>query len=254
MIFDSHAHYNDEAFKDDVHELLNDIRNYNVGCIMNACANLDEMDAILALCTEHDEVYGSVGIHPEYACSWTNEIAERITEYTHLPKICAVGEIGLDYYWDSVERSVQKECFDKQLALAEKLDMPVIIHDREAHGDTLDIVGRHKGLKGVFHCFSGSAEMAKEVLDLGYYIALGGSLTFKNNKKTVEVAKYVPLSSLLVETDCPYLTPVPNRGKRNFSGYLKYVIQMIADIKGVSFEEVENATYENAMNLYKIKR
>lgn len=252
MIFDSHAHYNDEAFEADADSVLSSMKENNVGYIMNACSKLSEMDRILKLCTRYPEVYGSVGIHPECACKWTDDIQTQMTEYAAMDKICAIGEIGLDYYWDSVPRAVQKECFDAQLSLAEKLHMPVIIHDREAHKDSLDIVSLHKGLQGVFHCFSGSREMARQVLDCGYYIAFGGSLTFKNNIKTTEVAEYVPLDRMVVETDCPYLTPVPHRGKRNSSLYLCYVIDKIASIKGISSAEVEEVTCKNAIKLYNI--
>ncbi len=252
MIFDSHAHYNDKAFDIDREKVLSSMKDNNVEYIMNACSRLDEMDDILTLCEKYDGVYGSVGIHPECACVCDSKTEFYFKEYAKQEKIKAIGEIGLDYYWDSVPRDVQKQCFDFQLSLGEELHMPVIIHDREAHKDSLDIVSSHKGLEGVFHCFSGSREMAREVLELGLYIALGGALTFKNNVKTVEVAKYVPLDRILIETDCPYLTPVPYRGKRNSSVYLPYVIEKIAEIKGISPQEVEDATFENAKRLFKI--
>lgn len=252
MIFDSHAHYNDDAFAPDVDQVLSSMEENNVGYIMNACSKLSEMSDILSLCSRYSQVYGSVGIHPECACRWSDSIEQEMTRYASYDKVCAIGEIGLDYYWDTVARDIQKECFDAQLSLAEKLKMPVIIHDREAHKDSMDIASLHKGLDGVFHCFSGSREMAAQVLDLGFYIAFGGSLTFKNNVKTVEVAKFVPLERIVVETDCPYLTPVPNRGKRNSSLYLHYVVEKIAEIKGISPEEVEETTCKNAKALYNI--
>lgn len=252
MIFDSHAHYNDKAFDSDRDEILSSMRGSNIEYIMNACSSLDEMDDILALCEKYDGVYGAVGIHPECAVACGVEIERAIKEFAKNEKIKAIGEIGLDYYWDTVSRDVQKQCFDFQLSVGEELHMPVIIHDREAHKDSLDIVSSHKGIEGVFHCFSGSREMAREVLGLGLYIAFGGSLTFKNNVKTVEVAKYVPLDRIVIETDCPYLTPVPYRGKRNSSLYLPYVIEKIAEIKEISPEEVEIATFENAKRLFKI--
>ncbi len=252
MIFDSHAHYNDNAFSDDREALLASMRDNNVEYIMNACSGFDEMEDILALCRRYPGVYGAVGIHPENACLCDSETENIIRSYVKEEKIRAIGEIGLDYYWDSVPRDVQKQCFDFQLSVADKLQMPVIIHDREAHKDSLDIVSQHKGIQGVFHCFSGSREMAREVLDLGLYIAFGGALTFKNNVKTVEVAKYVPLDRMVVETDCPYLTPVPYRGKRNSSLYVHYVIEKIAEIKGISPQEVEDATFENGKRLFRI--
>ncbi len=179
---------------------------------------------------------------------------ESLHHFTKEEKILAIGEIGLDYHYEDVPREIQKECFDSQMSIAGELGLPVIIHDREAHKDSLDIAKAHKGISGVFHCFSGSSEMAREVLDLGLYIAFGGSLTFKNNVKTVEAAKYVPLDRIVVETDCPYLTPVPYRGKRNSSLYLGYVIEKIAELKGISPKEVEMATYENACRLFNIER
>ena len=252
MIFDSHAHYNDEAFDSDADELLSSMQDSNVHYIMNACSSLKEMDRILELCEKYSGFYASVGIHPESACKWSGEIEAAMIHYAKNPKVRAIGEIGLDYYWDTVSSDIQKECFDCQLSLAEQLNMPVIIHDREAHKDSLDTVKAHKGLKGVFHCFSGSREMAADVLDLGYYIAFGGSLTFKNNVKTVEVAKYVPLERIVVETDCPYLTPVPFRGKRNSSLYVHYVIEKLAELKGISPQEVEDITCRNAKELFNI--
>lgn len=252
MIFDSHAHYNDRAFDYDRDEVLSFMKDNNVEYIMNACSSLEEMEDILSLCEKYPWVYGAVGIHPESACEYNGDTEAAIKNYAKNDKIKAIGEIGLDYYWDTAPREVQRECFDFQLNLAEELDMPVIIHDREAHKDSVDIVSAHRGIEGVFHCFSGSCEMARQVLDIGLFIALGGSLTFKNNVKTVEVAKYVPLDRLLIETDCPYLTPVPYRGKRNSSVYLPYVIEKIAELKGITTDEVENATFENAKRLFRI--
>lgn len=253
MIFDSHTHYNDDAFSDDCGELLSSMPENNVGLIMNACSSLSEMPDILKLCEKYPFVYGSVGIHPECAAVPDSSIEKAICEYAKHDKIKAIGEIGLDYHYEEIPRDIQKECFDFQVKLAEKLDMPIIVHDREAHKDSLDIVKSNRGSRGVFHCFSGSREMAREVLDLGFYIAFGGSLTFKNNVKTVECAKYVPLDMIVVETDCPYLAPVPNRGKRNSSLYVHYVIEKIAEIKGIDKAIVESATYENAKKLFGIE-
>ncbi len=254
MIFDSHAHYNDRAFDEDVNEFLASMPENNVGGIMNACSKLSEMKKILELCKKFSFVYGSVGIHPDSAEKITGKIGDTIKEYTKTDKILAIGEIGLDYHYEDIPREIQKDCFDSQLSLAGELHLPVIIHDREAHKDTLDLVSLHKGIGGVFHCFSGSREMAREVLNLGFYIAFGGSLTFKNNVKTVEAAKYVPLDKIVVETDCPYLAPVPNRGKRNSSHNLHYVIEKIAEVKNITAGEVEKATWENACRLFNIGR
>lgn len=253
MIFDSHAHYNDDAFASDAEEILSAMPENNVGRIMNACAALGEMDRILKLCGKFPFVYGSVGIHPEYAEKPGTCAEAAIKSYAAGEKILAIGEIGLDYHYDEVPRDIQRECFDFQMSLAGELDMPVIIHDREAHKDCLDIASAHRDVTGVFHCFSGSRETAREVLGLGYYIAFGGSLTFKNNVKTVEAAKYVPLDRIVVETDCPYLAPVPMRGKRNFSPYIKFVIDKLAEIKNTDAETIEKVTFENAEKLFRIK-
>lgn len=253
MIFDSHAHYNDRAFDEDRPELIAAMPENNVGYIMNACSNFGEMPDILELCEKFPFVYGSVGIHPECAVMPTQDTERELKKYAALDKIKAIGEIGLDYHYEEVPRNIQKECFDFQVKTALELNMPVIVHDREAHGDSLDIMKSNKGIQGVFHCFSGSKEMARELINMGIYIAFGGSLTFKNNVKGVEAAAYVPLEYMLVETDCPYLAPVPNRGKRNQSQNIKYVIEKIAQIKGISPAEVEDATFENAKRLFRIQ-
>ncbi len=252
MVFDSHAHYNDAAFDADRYEILGAMRENNIGYIMNACSDLSEMEDILGLCGRFDGVYGSVGIHPEAARVIDGETEKKIRSYASNSKIKAIGEIGLDYHYEEVPRAIQKDCFGSQVKIAVSLDMPVIIHDREAHGDCLDIIRANREARGVFHCFSGSREMAREVLDLGFYIAFGGSLTFKNNVKTPLAAEYTPLDRLLIETDCPYLAPVPVRGKRNSSLNLKYVIEKLSQIKGVSPEEIENASCENAKRLFNI--
>lgn len=252
MIFDSHAHYNYDAFDDDRDELLRSLKDNNVGAVMNCCTALDEMELIYEMCDRYPFMYGSVGIHPNCAIKIKEHHIEEIIKWAEKDKILAIGEIGLDYYHDDVPKDIQKACFDTQLSIASRLQMPVVVHNREAHKDSLDMVSAYKDVIGVFHCFSGSKEMAREVLSKGYYISLGGALTFKNNVKTVDVASYVPLDRILVETDCPFLTPVPFRGKRNNSSYIKYVIDKIAQIKGVSAEEVENVTFNNARTLFGI--
>lgn len=252
MIFDSHAHYNDRQFDDDRELLLSQMTENNVGYIMNACSELGEMNDITELCNKFPFIYGSVGIHPGCAIRPDSETEKSIRKYASLDKIKAIGEIGLDYYYDDVEREIQKECFDFQIKLAMDMNMPIIVHDREAHGDSLDMMRANKGVKGVFHCFSGSKEMARELLNMGLYIAFGGSLTFKNNVKTVEAVKYVPLEYIVVETDCPYLAPVPNRGKRNSSLNVHYVIEKIAEIKGIDAKTVEEQTCINAKKLFEI--
>ena len=254
MLFDSHAHYNDDRFDGDRDEILSSMRENNVGLIMNSCSNLDELPDITALCEKYDFIYGSAGIHPHDVSGMTENDIDSLREYLKHPKIKAVGEIGLDYYYDNSPRDEQRKWFARQIELAVETDMPIVIHDRDAHKDCMDIVRAYKdNIKGEFHCYAGSVEMAREILDWGMYIALGGSLTFKNSVKPREVAAYVPLDMLLIETDCPYLTPVPHRGKRNSSLYMHYVAEMIAEIKGVTVKDVEDATWNNAKKLFNIK-
>ena len=255
MLFDSHAHYDDEKFDDDRDEVLSSMTKNNVGLIMNACSAMSDIEAITALCARYPFVYGAVGVHPSDCGELCEADMQTLAKAAQNPKIKAIGEIGLDYYYDDVPRDVQRHWFARQLELARELHMPIIVHDREAHADTLNILraGGVKECGGVLHCFSGSREMARDVLSLGMYIAFGGSLTFKNARKTVDAAEYVPLESILLETDSPYLAPVPMRGKRNSSLYIHYVAEKLAEIKGISVEEVERITYENAEKCFGIQ-
>lgn len=255
MLFDSHAHYTDEKFKGDVDELLSSMQKNNVGMIMNSCSELAEIPDIFALCEKYPFIYASVGIHPHEVGKLTESDMDRLKEYAKNPKAKAIGEIGLDYYYDFSPRDVQQKWFAQQVEVARELKMPVIIHDRDAHKDCMDILRDHnvRDIGGVFHCYAGSVEMSKEILDWGMYIAFGGSLTFKKSVRPVEVAKYVPLDRILIETDSPYLTPEPYRGKRNSSLYIHYVAEKLADIKCISVEEVEKATFENAKKCFNIK-
>lgn len=254
MLFDSHAHYNDDRFSDDVDELLSQMVDNNVTRIMNACSSIDEIEYNLELCEKYPFMYASVGVHPHEVHSMTDSDIETLKKYSCHEKVKAIGEIGLDYYYDNSPRDLQKKWFARQLELAREVKLPVIIHDRDAHSDTLQILKNGKVIDcgGVFHCYSGSAEMAKDVLDMGMYIAFGGSITFKKAQKPVEAVKYVPLDRILIETDCPYLTPEPFRGKRNSSLYIHLVAEKIAQIKEVSVEEVENITFENAKKCFNI--
>ncbi len=254
MLFDSHAHYNDEKFDGDRDELLSSMTKNNVGLIMNACSSADEIPAILEITEKYPFVYGSVGVHPHEVGDMTEDDIEVLRKYAQNEKIKAIGEIGLDYFYDNSPRDLQKKWFARQIELACELNMPIIVHDRDAHADTMDILRQcHVELcGGVFHCYSGSAEMAKEILNLGMYIAFGGSLTFKKSVKPKEAAAVVPLDRILTETDCPYLAPEPYRGKRNSSLYMYRVAETLAEIKGVSVGEIEKATYENAKNCFKI--
>ncbi len=255
MIFDTHAHYNDKKFDDDRDSLLASLPENGVGLIMNACSDLDEIPDIITMCEKYPFIYGAVGIHPEAVAELSDKYIEVLRKHSSHPKIKAIGEIGLDYYWTTETKEKQKRVFAEQIELAKELKMPVIVHDRDAHGDCLDILRAHNVSEcgGVFHCYSGSAEMVKEITDkFGMYIAFGGSITFKNAVNVREAAKAAPLDRLLIETDSPYLAPVPYRGKRNSSAYLPEVINMLSGIHNVSAEEIENITAENGRRLFNI--
>ena len=251
MIIDTHAHYDDEQFDTDRDELLKSMHDGGIGLIVNAASTLESWGKIQRLTEEYPFVYGAVGIHPDEAGTLTEEHMSEMERLSDLEKIVAVGEIGLDYYWDNESHDVQKKWFIRQLELAKGKDMPVIIHSREAAADTMEIMrGYASGMRAVIHCYSYSVEMAREYVKMGYYIGIGGVVTFKNAKKLVNVVKEIPLTSIVLETDCPYLAPVPYRGKRNSSLYLPYVAEKIAEIKGVSTEEVVRQTEENSRMLY----
>ena len=251
MIIDTHAHYDDEQFDTDRDELLNSMHDGGIGLIVNAGSTLESWGKIQRLTEEYPFVNGAVGIHPDEAGTLTEEHMSEMERLLDLEKIVAVGEIGLDYYWDNESHDVQKKWFIRQLELAKGKDMPVIIHSREAAADTMEIMrGYASGMRAVIHCYSYSVEMAREYVKMGYYIGIGGVVTFKNAKKLVNVVKEIPLTSIVLETDCPYLAPVPYRGKRNSSLYLPYVAEKIAEIKGVSTEEVVRQTEENSRTLY----
>ena len=251
MIIDTHAHYDDEQFDTDRDELLKSMHDGGIGLIVNAASTLESWGKIQRLTEEYPFVYGAVGIHPDEAGTLTEEHMSEMERLLDLEKIVAVGEIGLDYYWDNESHDVQKKWFIRQLELAKRKDMPVIIHSREAAADTMEIMrGYASGMRAVIHCYSYSVEMAREYVKMGYYIGIGGVVTFKNAKKLVNVVKEIPLTSIVLETDCPYLAPVPYRGKRNSSLYLPYVAEQIAEIKGVNIEEVVRQTEENSRMLY----
>jgi len=254
MIFDSHTHYDDTQFNDDREIVLKEIKEKGVIGILNCGSDLRGMEMSVELANKHDFIYAAVGIHPEYANVVDKKVIERIKELTNNNKVRAIGEIGLDYYWEeNPPREVQQKAFRMQMDLARELKLPVIIHDREAHKDTLDIMKEYSDVTGVVHCFSGSVEFARECLKLGYYIGITGVVTFKNAKVIKEVAKEVPLDKLLVETDCPYMAPTPFRGKRNQSDYVQFIIEEIANIKGITKEEVEEATINNIKNLLNLE-
>ena len=252
MYFDSHAHYDDEIFDEDRVELLTGMKENRVEMIVNVAADLNSCRKGIKLANEYPFIYCSVGVHPHDVATLKNDDINIIKELAKEKKVVAIGEIGLDYYYDTSPRDIQREWFEKQLILAKKLDLPVIIHSREASQETFDIIVKSEVKSGVIHCFSGSHELAKEYIKRGFYIGVGGTLTFKNAKKTVKVVEEISMQNIVIETDAPYLTPVPYRGKRNNSSYLKYVVSKIAEIKGISPEKVEDITYENAKRLFRI--
>lgn len=254
MIFESHAHYDDERFSKDREAVLKNVKKAGVGCIVNVAANMNSSRKSLELAKSYEMIFTSVGVHPHDVANMKDDDLEILMAMTAFEKVVAIGEIGLDYYYDNVVPEIQKLWFRQQIKLAVELDMPMIIHSREATKDTFDILKEMNGHKvgGVIHCFSGSVETARKYVDLGYYIGIGGVITFNNAKKLVEVATEIPLEHLLIETDAPYLAPLPNRGKRNDSTNLKYVIEAIASLKGITPKEVEEATWQNGVNLFKL--
>ncbi len=251
MIFDTHAHYDDEKFDSDRSELLSTLPTLGVDRIITQGTNAETSRQNILLAEKYDYIYATVGVHPECLDTLKDDTFEQIAAWTQHPKVVAIGEIGLDYYYEEIPRDLQKRVFEKQLILSKELNMPVTVHDREAHGDTLDFLKKYKP-KGIVHCFSGSVEMAREIVKLGMYIGIGGVITFKNARKTVEVVQSLPLERLVLETDAPYLAPVPFRGKRCDSSMIRYTAQAIANILGRSVEEILKITRENAFTVYDI--
>ncbi len=257
MIFDTHTHYDDEQFEEDRDVLLNSLAENGVGAIANMGASMRGAKDSVALAKKYPFAYAAVGIHPDHAKDLNEEEFAVLKALAAEEKVVAIGEIGLDYYWDSTEREDQKYWFKRQLALAEERNLPVVIHSRDAAADTLDIMKEAytqsgQTLTGVIHCFSYGVEMAQEYLKMDFYLGVGGVATFKNGRKLKEVIELAPLDKIVLETDCPYLAPVPFRGKRNSSEKLHYVVSAIAEIKGISEEEVERITWENACRLYRL--
>ncbi len=251
-IFDSHAHYDDDSFSEDLSELLGSLPEKGVSGIVNCGTHINSCRKLAEISEKYDYIYFAAGIHPHEAEDAKEGFIEELKAFTKYPKCVGIGEIGLDYHYDFSPRDVQKDVFKKQLILAKELDLPVIIHDREAHEDTLNLLKKYNP-KGIVHCFSGSVEMARDIVKLGMHIGLGGAVTFKNAKKPVEVAKYVPLDRLVLETDCPYMTPVPFRGKRNDSSLISVTADFIAELKGISTQELLDITTRNAKNIFEIK-
>ena len=250
MIFESHAHYDDEAFDEDRKELLDALPAQGIGRVINVCAEVEGWNRTLDLMERYPYIYGAVGVHPDDVGALDEEKIRRMHQICQMEKTVAVGEIGLDYYWDVSTKATQEIMLRAQLELALELDLPVIIHDREAHGDSLRIVCDYPGLRGVFHCFSGSVEMARELLRRGWYLGFDGPITYKNAVKALDVIAACPTDRMLLETDSPYLSPVPNRGKRNDSRNLPYIAARIAEIKGMTTEEVAEVTLQNGKQLF----
>ena len=249
-IYDSHAHYNDEAFDDDRYDLIESLKDKGVCGLINCGTDFETSAFSLEIAEKYDFIYAACGVHPHEAaaCNKDNYL-EELRIMCLKEKCVAIGEIGLDYHYDFSPEDTQIKFFEEQIILANELDMPIIVHDREAHEDTMNLLKKYKP-KGVVHCFSGSAEMAKEVLKLGMYIGLGGATTFKNAKKPLEVAAMVPDDRLLIETDCPYMTPVPFRGQRNDSSFIPYSAEIIAGVRGCTSQEILDITRRNANTLF----
>ncbi|MFA9464843.1 MAG: TatD family hydrolase [Velocimicrobium sp.] len=254
MIFESHAHYEDEKFDEDRECLLKSLEENGIGTVINVSSSLETIEKTLQLIKEYPYMYGAVGVHPEECKLLDEEKLVYIRNSAKEDKIVAIGEIGLDYYWDEPAREIQKKWFEAQIELARETKLPMIIHSRDAALDTLEIMKKNKceEIGGVIHCFSYGMEMARQYLDMGFYLGIGGVVTFNNAKKMKEVVEYTPIERILIETDAPYLSPVPNRGKRNSSLNLVYVVGEIAKIKGLDYDEVVEITEKNANAMYRI--
>lgn len=254
MFFDSHAHLDDDKYSDDREEIISLLESQGTSLVMNVASDMVTSHQSIELAEKYPFIYASVGVHPCSTGEMTEADIEILKELSKHEKVKAIGEIGLDYYWDNPDREIQKKWFRSQMQLAMELDMPFIIHDRDAHEDCINILKEFniKKTGGVMHCFSGSAEMARQIISMGMMIALGGAITFKNAAKTVKVAQEIPLEHIIIETDSPYITPEPFRGKRNTPGYVKFVAQKIAEIKGIDVDAVAKITMSNTKRLYRI--
>lgn len=253
MLFDTHAHLDSGAFRRDLPDILARLPGQGIGLLMNPGCDLPSSQAACALARENPWIYAAVGLHPDAADQISPAVVDTLTQLVKdNPKVKAIGEIGLDYHYEDVPRQQQQACFRQQLALAQELGLPVIIHQREAAQDTLDILGEFPQVTGVFHCYAGSAEMAVQLTRRGWYIGFTGVITFKNARKLVETALAIPLDRMVIETDCPYMAPEPFRGKRNDPGYLYRMAQRLGELRGLSQEEMEQITMENGKRLYRI--
>lgn len=251
-LIDSHAHLDGSQFDEDREELVEKLSEAGVEIVINPGANMESSRKIVELVEAYDIIYGAVGVHPHDTVDMVDSDIDELRELAKRDKIVAIGEIGLDYYYDHSPREVQKQRFREQIVLAKELDLPIIVHERDAAQDVFDIISSEADgkLRGVIHCYSGSVEMAKEYIKLGFYISFAGPVTFKNAKKPKEVATEIPLEHLLVETDSPYMAPVPYRGKRNDPSYVRYIAETIAELKGISYEQVAEQTNRNAKQLF----
>ncbi|MDD3419672.1 MAG: TatD family hydrolase [Candidatus Gastranaerophilales bacterium] len=254
MLIDTHAHIDFDDYQQDFKKVLQEAKEQGVEKIIIPGVEPSTFGRIIDLVNKYENVYGAIGIHPSDALKWTDESYDEIKSLAKNPKIVAIGEIGLDYYWDKTFIDKQKEIFIKQIEIAKELKKPVIVHDREAHGDTLEILKQTnaKEVGVVMHCFSGSTEFAQECIKEGFYVAFGGVITFKNAKKAKNAAQVVPLEKLLLETDSPFLTPEPYRGKTNHPKYVRIIAEAISELKGVDFKDIESATTLNAQKLFRI--
>jgi TatD DNase family protein len=251
-IFDTHAHYSDEAFNGDRDEFLSELPKHGICNVINCGDDLKSSDFSVKLAAKYPYIYAAIGIHPECANDIPQNYIKQLEALITKEKVVAVGEIGLDYHFkENAPKDIQKAVFENQIQLALKYNLPIIVHDRDAHGDTMDILRKYKP-KGVVHCFSGSVEMARECIKLGMYIGIGGAVTFKNARVPVEVAKDIPLERMLMETDCPYMSPVPFRGKRNNSKLIAYSAAKIAEIRGTTIKEILETSRKNAETLFNI--
>ena len=253
-IFDTHAHYDDEAFDDDREELLEKLQEAGVKQIVNIGCSMENSRENVEFVKQYDFMYGTVGVHPNDVDALRDKDIDELAGLSQKDKILGIGEIGLDYYYDDISRDCQKKWFARQLNMAKAVNLPVIIHSREAAQDTLDIMKAEKAgdTGGVIHCFSYGVEMAREYLNMGYYIGVGGVVTFKNGRKLKEVVQYAPLDLIVLETDAPYLAPTPFRGKRNNSSYLSFVAEEIARIKNVDIDRIYEVTFQNGKKLYRL--
>lgn len=252
MLFDTHAHMDDSAFDADREALLASLPEKGIGLLMNPGCSLASSRNAVALAESFDYIYAAVGSHPDAAREVCPEVIAEYRALCKLPRVKAIGEIGLDYHYEDVPRGIQQSAFRSQMALAAELDLPVIVHEREAHEDGMRIVEEFPGVTGVFHCYSGSLDMAKWLIARGWYIGFTGVLTFKNARKALEVAGNIPLDRIVLETDCPYMSPEPFRGKRNDPGKLYRMAERLAELRGMTVEEVQERTFENGRRLYRI--